>query len=143
MCLFSSASTVMPTSSPTTATSCPIPTYGLWYRRRFCYSVIYETEKPCLTYLLQLSLRVEQSDQVVEDLVCCFCVCQYKEGKKLKPKPNYNSVDLSEVEWEDTEEKVRNADWYTPLSFSILCFLPSVHQCECVMFVFSAEDSHG
>lgn len=31
---------------------------------------------------------------------------QYKEGKKLKPKPNYNSVDLSEVEWEDTEEKV-------------------------------------
>lgn len=36
-----------------------------------------------------------------------MCVCsQYKEGKKLKPKPNYNSVDLSEVEWEDTEEKV-------------------------------------
>uniref|UniRef100_A0A8C4HFS2 VWFA domain-containing protein n=1 Tax=Dicentrarchus labrax TaxID=13489 RepID=A0A8C4HFS2_DICLA len=29
----------------------------------------------------------------------------YKDGKKLKPKPNYNSVDLSEVEWEDTEEK--------------------------------------
>uniref|UniRef100_A0A3P9IEF7 VWFA domain-containing protein n=1 Tax=Oryzias latipes TaxID=8090 RepID=A0A3P9IEF7_ORYLA len=32
----------------------------------------------------------------------------YKDGKKLKPKPNYNSVDLSEVEWEDTEEKVRS-----------------------------------
>ncbi|XP_070405072.1 voltage-dependent calcium channel subunit alpha-2/delta-4 isoform X2 [Nothobranchius furzeri] len=32
----------------------------------------------------------------------------YKEGKKLKPKPNYNSVDLSEVEWEDTEEKLRS-----------------------------------
>ncbi|XP_072769376.1 voltage-dependent calcium channel subunit alpha-2/delta-4 isoform X3 [Nerophis lumbriciformis] len=30
----------------------------------------------------------------------------YKEGKKLKPKPNYNSVDLSEVEWEDMEEMV-------------------------------------
>uniref|UniRef100_A0A3Q3NCX5 VWFA domain-containing protein n=1 Tax=Mastacembelus armatus TaxID=205130 RepID=A0A3Q3NCX5_9TELE len=28
----------------------------------------------------------------------------YKDGKKLKPKPNYNSVDLSEVEWEDTDE---------------------------------------
>uniref|UniRef100_A0A8C8SEU9 Calcium voltage-gated channel auxiliary subunit alpha2delta 4 n=1 Tax=Pelusios castaneus TaxID=367368 RepID=A0A8C8SEU9_9SAUR len=28
----------------------------------------------------------------------------YKEGKKLKPKPNYNSVDLSEVEWEDQDE---------------------------------------
>ncbi|CAI5636014.1 unnamed protein product [Oreochromis niloticus] len=33
----------------------------------------------------------------------------YKEGKKLKPKPNYNSVDLSEVEWEDSEEKLRTA----------------------------------
>ncbi|XP_030622199.1 voltage-dependent calcium channel subunit alpha-2/delta-4 [Chanos chanos] len=33
----------------------------------------------------------------------------YKEGKKLKPKPNYNSVDLSEVEWEDTEEILRTA----------------------------------
>lgn len=46
----------------------------------------------------------------------CFkyavCVClQYKEGKKLKPKPNYNSVDLSEVEWEDTEEKVSAMHW--------------------------------
>lgn len=38
--------------------------------------------------------------------VFLFCLEQYKEGKKLKPKPNYNSVDLSEVEWEDTEEKV-------------------------------------
>lgn len=34
---------------------------------------------------------------------CCF---QYKDGKKLKPKPNYNSVDLSEVEWEDADETV-------------------------------------
>ncbi|XP_068163481.1 voltage-dependent calcium channel subunit alpha-2/delta-4 [Antennarius striatus] len=33
----------------------------------------------------------------------------YKEGKKLKPKPNYNSVDLSEVEWEDMEEKLRTS----------------------------------
>ncbi|XP_058500966.1 voltage-dependent calcium channel subunit alpha-2/delta-4-like isoform X1 [Solea solea] len=33
----------------------------------------------------------------------------YKDGKKLKPKPNYNSVDLSEVEWEDTEETLRTA----------------------------------
>ncbi|XP_073670877.1 voltage-dependent calcium channel subunit alpha-2/delta-4 isoform X2 [Paramisgurnus dabryanus] len=33
----------------------------------------------------------------------------YKEGKKLKPKPNYNSVDLSEVEWEDTEDALRTA----------------------------------
>ncbi|XP_056272676.1 voltage-dependent calcium channel subunit alpha-2/delta-4-like isoform X2 [Pseudoliparis swirei] len=33
----------------------------------------------------------------------------YKDGKKLKPKPNYNSVDLSEVEWEDTQEKLRTS----------------------------------
>ncbi|KAG7219238.1 hypothetical protein INR49_019231 [Caranx melampygus] len=33
----------------------------------------------------------------------------YKDGKKLKPKPNYNSVDLSEVEWEDTDETLRTA----------------------------------
>ncbi|XP_031438774.1 voltage-dependent calcium channel subunit alpha-2/delta-4 isoform X3 [Clupea harengus] len=33
----------------------------------------------------------------------------YKDGKKLKPKPNYNSVDLNEVEWEDTEEILRTA----------------------------------
>ncbi|KAK1888159.1 Voltage-dependent calcium channel subunit alpha-2/delta-4, partial [Dissostichus eleginoides] len=33
----------------------------------------------------------------------------YKDGKKLKPKPNYNSVDMSEVEWEDTEETLRTA----------------------------------
>ncbi|XP_064418033.1 voltage-dependent calcium channel subunit alpha-2/delta-4 [Latimeria chalumnae] len=33
----------------------------------------------------------------------------YKEGKKLKQKPNYNSVDLSEVEWEDIDETLRTA----------------------------------
>ncbi|XP_044137309.1 voltage-dependent calcium channel subunit alpha-2/delta-4 isoform X4 [Bufo gargarizans] len=33
----------------------------------------------------------------------------YKEGKKLRPKPNYNSVDLSEVEWEDRDEILRSA----------------------------------
>ncbi|XP_021105457.1 voltage-dependent calcium channel subunit alpha-2/delta-4 [Heterocephalus glaber] len=33
----------------------------------------------------------------------------YREGKKLKPKPNYNSVDLSEVEWEDQAGVLRTA----------------------------------
>ncbi|XP_007469581.1 PREDICTED: voltage-dependent calcium channel subunit alpha-2/delta-4 [Lipotes vexillifer] len=33
----------------------------------------------------------------------------YREGKKLKPKPNYNSVDLSEVEWEDRTGTLRTA----------------------------------
>ncbi|KAL6088561.1 hypothetical protein STEG23_030555 [Scotinomys teguina] len=33
----------------------------------------------------------------------------YREGQKLRPKPNYNSVDLSEVEWEDQAETLRTA----------------------------------
>lgn len=33
---------------------------------------------------------------------------QYEEGKKRK-KPNYSSVDLSEVEWEDKEDVVSAA----------------------------------
>lgn len=54
-------------------------------------------------------------------LCACVCVCQYKEGKKLKPKPNYNSVDLLEVEWEDTEEKVGNTHSHTFLCFPLTC----------------------
>ncbi|KAI5126031.1 Voltage-Dependent Calcium Channel Subunit Alpha-2/Delta-4 [Manis pentadactyla] len=33
----------------------------------------------------------------------------YREGKKVRPRPNYNSVDLSEVEWEDHAETLRTA----------------------------------
>ncbi|TKC45811.1 hypothetical protein EI555_021314, partial [Monodon monoceros] len=33
----------------------------------------------------------------------------YREGKKLKPRPNYSSVDLSEVEWEDRAGTLRTA----------------------------------
>ncbi|XP_035304817.1 voltage-dependent calcium channel subunit alpha-2/delta-4 isoform X2 [Cricetulus griseus] len=33
----------------------------------------------------------------------------YRDGRKLKPKPNYNSVDLSEVEWDDQAEALRTA----------------------------------
>lgn len=40
-----------------------------------------------------------------------MCVCmgphiQYGDGKKRR-KPNYSSVDLSEVEWEDKDDTVR------------------------------------
>lgn len=34
----------------------------------------------------------------------CSCV-QYQDGQK-KRKPNYSSVDLSEVEWEDKDDFV-------------------------------------
>ncbi|XP_050004471.1 voltage-dependent calcium channel subunit alpha-2/delta-4 isoform X1 [Alexandromys fortis] len=33
----------------------------------------------------------------------------YRDGKTVRPKPNYNSVDLSEVEWEDQAETLRTA----------------------------------
>lgn len=35
----------------------------------------------------------------------CLFPCQYEEGKKRR-KPNYSSVDLSEVEWEDRDDVV-------------------------------------
>lgn len=37
--------------------------------------------------------------------VLCYCV-QYQDGQKRR-KPNYSSVDLSEVEWEDKDDIVR------------------------------------
>lgn len=46
-------------------------------------------------------------------------VPQYKDGKKLKPKPNYNSVDLSEVEWEDVDETVNGANSSAPIYVQI------------------------
>lgn len=36
-----------------------------------------------------------------------FLFRQYEEGKKRR-KPNYSSVDLSEVEWEDRDDVVSN-----------------------------------
>uniref|UniRef100_A0A3B5M9T9 Calcium voltage-gated channel auxiliary subunit alpha2delta 4 n=1 Tax=Xiphophorus couchianus TaxID=32473 RepID=A0A3B5M9T9_9TELE len=51
-------------------------------------------------------LGVVGTDVALRELMKLAPRYKYKEGKKLKPKPNYNSVDLSEVEWEDTEQKV-------------------------------------
>uniref|UniRef100_A0A8C6L8E8 Calcium voltage-gated channel auxiliary subunit alpha2delta 4 n=1 Tax=Nothobranchius furzeri TaxID=105023 RepID=A0A8C6L8E8_NOTFU len=53
-------------------------------------------------------LGVVGTDVALRELMRLAPRYKYKEGKKLKPKPNYNSVDLSEVEWEDTEEKLRS-----------------------------------
>lgn len=41
----------------------------------------------------------------IELCVLCSCV-QYQDGQKRR-KPNYSSVDLSEVEWEDKDDAVR------------------------------------
>uniref|UniRef100_A0AAY5EV09 VWA N-terminal domain-containing protein n=1 Tax=Electrophorus electricus TaxID=8005 RepID=A0AAY5EV09_ELEEL len=58
----------------------------------------------------------------------------YKEGKKLKPKPNYNSVDLSEIEWQDTDDRrvmfLKNDYFYTTINetpFSLGIMLPQGH----------------
>uniref|UniRef100_A0A8C3UV22 Calcium voltage-gated channel auxiliary subunit alpha2delta 4 n=1 Tax=Catharus ustulatus TaxID=91951 RepID=A0A8C3UV22_CATUS len=54
-------------------------------------------------------LGVVGSDVPLRELLKLAPRYKYKEGKKLKPKPNYNSVDLSEVEWEDQDEILRSA----------------------------------
>uniref|UniRef100_A0A8D2LZ66 Calcium voltage-gated channel auxiliary subunit alpha2delta 4 n=1 Tax=Varanus komodoensis TaxID=61221 RepID=A0A8D2LZ66_VARKO len=54
-------------------------------------------------------LGVVGSDVPLRELLKLAPRYKYKEGKKLKPKPNYNSVDLSEVEWEDVDETLRTA----------------------------------
>uniref|UniRef100_A0A8C2E1U5 Calcium voltage-gated channel auxiliary subunit alpha2delta 4 n=1 Tax=Cyprinus carpio TaxID=7962 RepID=A0A8C2E1U5_CYPCA len=51
-------------------------------------------------------LGVVGTDVPLKELMRLAPRYKYKDGKKLKPKPNYNSVDLSEVEWEDTEDAV-------------------------------------
>ena len=43
----------------------------------------------------------------------CYSV-QYQEGQKRR-KPNYSSVDLSEVEWEDKDDIVRAKNMSTSL----------------------------
>uniref|UniRef100_A0A8C0QZI0 Calcium voltage-gated channel auxiliary subunit alpha2delta 4 n=1 Tax=Canis lupus dingo TaxID=286419 RepID=A0A8C0QZI0_CANLU len=54
-------------------------------------------------------LGVVGSDVALRELMKLAPRYKYREGKKLKPKPNYNSVDLSEVEWEDQAETLRTA----------------------------------
>lgn len=43
--------------------------------------------------------------KIIKLCVLCSCV-QYQDGQKRR-KPNYSSVDLSEVEWEDKDDIVR------------------------------------
>ncbi|NP_001391289.1 voltage-dependent calcium channel subunit alpha-2/delta-4 isoform 6 [Mus musculus] len=54
-------------------------------------------------------LGVVGSDVTLRELMKLAPRYKYREGKKLRPKPNYNSVDLSEVEWEDQAEILRTA----------------------------------
>lgn len=47
------------------------------------------------------------SMSVHASMFTCTCCAQYGDGKKRR-KPNYSSVDLSEVEWEDKDDTVRH-----------------------------------
>uniref|UniRef100_A0A8C2MJ49 Calcium channel, voltage-dependent, alpha 2/delta subunit 4 n=1 Tax=Cricetulus griseus TaxID=10029 RepID=A0A8C2MJ49_CRIGR len=54
-------------------------------------------------------LGVVGSDVTLRELMKLAPRYKYRDGRKLKPKPNYNSVDLSEVEWDDQAEALRTA----------------------------------
>lgn len=67
-------------------------------------------EKKVESSIIIISLCVSFSS-VSLSVHACMCaymgLCvQYGDGKKRK-KPNYSSVDLSEVEWEDKDDTVR------------------------------------
>uniref|UniRef100_A0AAR2L2F6 VWFA domain-containing protein n=1 Tax=Pygocentrus nattereri TaxID=42514 RepID=A0AAR2L2F6_PYGNA len=53
-------------------------------------------------------LGVVGTDVPVSELLKTIPKYKYEEGKKRR-KPNYSSVDLSEVEWEDKDDELRNA----------------------------------
>uniref|UniRef100_A0A4W3K8X8 Calcium voltage-gated channel auxiliary subunit alpha2delta 4 n=1 Tax=Callorhinchus milii TaxID=7868 RepID=A0A4W3K8X8_CALMI len=54
-------------------------------------------------------LGVAGSDVPLRELLKLAPRYKYKDGAKLKPKPNYNSVDILDVEWEDKDEFLRTA----------------------------------
>uniref|UniRef100_A0A6I8P049 Calcium voltage-gated channel auxiliary subunit alpha2delta 4 n=1 Tax=Ornithorhynchus anatinus TaxID=9258 RepID=A0A6I8P049_ORNAN len=54
-------------------------------------------------------LGVVGSDVPLRELLKLAPRYKYQEAQKLKPKPNYNSVDLSELEWEDRDGTLRTA----------------------------------
>lgn len=47
----------------------------------------------------------QQCERTRKKSMLCYCF-QYQDGQKRR-KPNYSSVDLSEVEWEDKDDFVR------------------------------------
>uniref|UniRef100_A0A8C6UFF0 Calcium channel, voltage dependent, alpha2/delta subunit 3 n=1 Tax=Neogobius melanostomus TaxID=47308 RepID=A0A8C6UFF0_9GOBI len=54
-------------------------------------------------------LGVAGTDIPLQELMKLIPKHMYQEGQKKRRKPNYSSVDLSEVEWEDKDDILRNA----------------------------------
>lgn len=52
-----------------------------------------------------VKMKCQYTKGIIKLYILCSCV-QYQEGQKRR-KPNYSSVDLSEVEWEDKDDIVR------------------------------------
>lgn len=50
-------------------------------------------------------MKCQRGKESIKLDALCYCV-QYQDGQKRR-KPNYSSVDLSEVEWEDKDDTVR------------------------------------
>lgn len=52
-----------------------------------------------------VKMKCQYTKGIIKLYLLCSCV-QYQDGQKRR-KPNYSSVDLSEVEWEDKDDIVR------------------------------------
>lgn len=63
-----------------------------------------------------------------------LCV-QYGDGKKRR-KPNYSSVDLSEVEWEDKDDTVRRQQIHIKPHGSTPPKIKLFYKSLCVCFMF-------
>lgn len=59
-------------------------------------------------------------ERAMKQSLWCYCV-QYQDGQKRR-KPNYSSVDLSEVEWEDKDDFVR----WTRQCWRLICLIVRV-----------------
>uniref|UniRef100_A0A670JPN5 Calcium voltage-gated channel auxiliary subunit alpha2delta 4 n=1 Tax=Podarcis muralis TaxID=64176 RepID=A0A670JPN5_PODMU len=72
-------------------------------------SALFASQAQSLLLMTTVAMPVFSKKNETVSMMLSGRYFSYKEGKKLKPKPNYNSVDLSEVEWEDVDETLRTA----------------------------------
>uniref|UniRef100_A0AAX7SDD4 Calcium channel, voltage dependent, alpha2/delta subunit 3 n=1 Tax=Astatotilapia calliptera TaxID=8154 RepID=A0AAX7SDD4_ASTCA len=70
-------------------------------------SALNDKSGPTLTTTVAMPVFSTKNETVTKLCMLCSSM-QYQEGQKRR-KPNYSSVDLSEVEWEDKDGILRNA----------------------------------
>uniref|UniRef100_A0A8C5H7L4 VWFA domain-containing protein n=1 Tax=Gouania willdenowi TaxID=441366 RepID=A0A8C5H7L4_GOUWI len=69
---------------------------------------VFSTKNETVSKNRGILLGVVGTDVPVSELLKAIPKYKYGDGKKRR-KPNYSSVDLSEVEWEDKDDTLRNA----------------------------------